>query len=270
MIKRFNENPPDYYAKKLLQESQCTGVPIDVRQIASNFGIIIEEVESDYFEGFSARSEGKAGILINSKYKFEKRKRFTIAHELGHIILPYHNGQQYACTSEDMVRYYAKDEEVEANEFAAELLMPSDLLEEDCKELDVNLTTINQLSDRYNVSKCAASLRFVDFTYGNCAVVFIEKGVIKSFKASQTFNEEKLFIAVKNKVSPISAAGKYFYESGLLLNSPKESPANIWISEKYKRMDFHIWEQSFEIEAGKLLLTFIWTAKDYETFCLGF
>ena len=265
---RFNQHPPDYFAKKVLSDRGIDMLPVDVREIAENRGIFIKDVVADSFEGCAIKVDQKAGILINSRYAYEQRKRFTIAHELGHIVLPYHLNQKYTCVSEDMIKYQVKDEEAEANQFAAELLMPSFNMEDDCSSLDVNMKTVEQLADKYNVSKSVAALRFVEFTYGICAVVFVKNGHIRSFKSSKSFLDDKLFVAFGSKVSPLSIAGKYFLKREALLTYPAKVLAGCWLSEKYKKMDFHVYEQSFEVEPGKLVISFIWTAEDYDEFLM--
>ena len=67
-------------------------------------------------------------IKINSKIKNEGRKRFTIAHELGHYIL--HKNKNYInCTMEDFYDWTGRKQiETEANYFASELLMPSEIV----------------------------------------------------------------------------------------------------------------------------------------------
>jgi Zn-dependent peptidase ImmA (M78 family) len=59
-------------------------------------------------------------IAINSKHH-RHRQRFSVSHELGHILL--HHPPESRCTPREIARY-----NVEADECAAELLMPSELL----------------------------------------------------------------------------------------------------------------------------------------------
>lgn len=80
------------------------------------------------------------GISINLKSKDSKpiviistelpptRRKFTMAHELGHIFIPWHIGTIFSHTDEnhDYANRLYHDCEVEANRFAAELLMPSE------------------------------------------------------------------------------------------------------------------------------------------------
>lgn len=119
-------------AQDLLRELSISDVPIDVRRIAEKFGVIVAEVPNDDEDlaGLILRSEKGAIIGINKSHP-ANRKRFTIAHELGHFRL--HNG-----TFVDRQHHFEANfrwntprksqEEAEANAFAAELLMPAGLL----------------------------------------------------------------------------------------------------------------------------------------------
>jgi hypothetical protein len=66
-------------------------------------------------------------LLINSKLN-EKRQKFTLAHELGHIIIPWHTGTIISHTNAEFdshLEWEYRTMEGEANRFSAELLMPS-------------------------------------------------------------------------------------------------------------------------------------------------
>ncbi|MGL5203276.1 ImmA/IrrE family metallo-endopeptidase [Cetobacterium sp.] len=75
------------------------------------------------------------------------RDRFTIAHELGHFFL--HKKNVSLCRSEDDVKIY-EDPEWQANVFAAEFLAPSN---------KINDLTINQITQKFNVSKEVAKIQ---------------------------------------------------------------------------------------------------------------
>ena len=66
------------------------------------------------------------GLFVSTRPSQKRgRKRFAIAHEIGHWILHRDISQINACTDADMIdRYKASVPEVEASSFAAELLMP--------------------------------------------------------------------------------------------------------------------------------------------------
>jgi len=118
-------------ASQLLVKHGVRTTPVDVEAIAR-----AEEITIAFrpFDGnVSAvlyREEGRASMGVNSRHA-RTRQRFSIAHELGHFLL--HKGQMFL----DKVRVNFRDErasmgtwrqEIEANEFAAEVLMPADLV----------------------------------------------------------------------------------------------------------------------------------------------
>ncbi len=101
---------------------------IDVESIARGLGaeVIRERLGGDV-SGLLVRQEGRVIIGVNESHA-PARQRFTIAHELGHFVL--HEGRPLVV---DRARINLRDsrsslatdlEEIEANSFAAELLMP--------------------------------------------------------------------------------------------------------------------------------------------------
>ncbi len=99
-------------------------------------------------------------VIINSSNP-RLRRRFTEAHELGHIVIPWHMGTivdhldpEHVESSDD---YWVFEEE--ANQFAAELLMPLPWLG-DLIESTANLSTAHKrICERCEVSALAASRR---------------------------------------------------------------------------------------------------------------
>ena len=68
-------------------------------------------------------------ILINSD-KPKTRQQFTLAHELGHVIIPWHTGiiASHIDDTSGSEDYEYREMEAEANRFASEILIPSDWL----------------------------------------------------------------------------------------------------------------------------------------------
>ncbi|EPH6499615.1 ImmA/IrrE family metallo-endopeptidase [Vibrio cholerae] len=65
----------------------------------------------------------KPQILINMSQP-PTRKKFTLAHELGHIIIPWHTGTIVSHINPMGANFEYREMESEANQFAAELLIP--------------------------------------------------------------------------------------------------------------------------------------------------
>ena len=67
----------------------------------------------------------KAIITVSDNPKYEGRTRFSIAHEMGHFKLHSKNPTFFMCTQDDLYKGWNQEVEKQANEFAAELLLPS-------------------------------------------------------------------------------------------------------------------------------------------------
>jgi Zn-dependent peptidase ImmA (M78 family) len=123
---------PDEVARQLLTEYSIEQAPVPVEEVATKQGAEIVRQRSDGPEsGFALRVDGRWIIGVNTQTS-RLRQRFSIAHELGHLLL--HEGKQLIVTSaridlRNSVSSMGTDaEEIDANRFAAELLMPRDLV----------------------------------------------------------------------------------------------------------------------------------------------
>lgn len=129
MINRFDAARK--LAFKIVEKYRLTP-PIDPFVVIKTMGFDIEEQSNNY--GIEAYSELslKPKVVINSEFTFLARKRFTLAHELGHIMIPWHNGD-VKCNTDTPYRTIegqrlVDTQELEANIFASELLMPHEWL----------------------------------------------------------------------------------------------------------------------------------------------
>ena len=134
-------NKPERLANKLLENHNILGPPVPVDQIAKGLGVALS------FEPFEGE-EGISGILyrdgatkiigINSAHA-PTRQRFSIAHEIGHLVL--HKKELFVdkvvqVNFRDGTSSLAVDrEEIAANAFAAELLMPRKFVKREINKL---------------------------------------------------------------------------------------------------------------------------------------
>ncbi len=135
------------YNRKLLKLSKDEPVK-NIFSMLESHGILIYEIdEIEKFDGVSFISDKGFAIIIVNKNFSNDRKRFTIAHELGHILL--HNENNFP------ISLY-RDKEKEANEFASELLMPENEIKNSLKNLK-----LSDLSDlkRYWLTSMSSIIR---------------------------------------------------------------------------------------------------------------
>lgn len=74
-------------------------------------------------------------IIVNSSQSLV-RQRFSVAHELGHLLIPWHAGHMHIDAEDDpeIIDYLRQGAEAEANRFAAELLLPAEWISQQIME----------------------------------------------------------------------------------------------------------------------------------------
>lgn len=244
---------PEQTAKEVLHDLGIRELPIPLKEIIEEFEIDYrEDFLSGGFDGCLIRTPAKTGMLINKNIAYLPRKRFTIAHELGHYCLPGHSRSIYECTAEDITRFRSnKREETEANRFAAELLMPERFFLADLKEMkQPSLEEISILaSEKYQTSLTATVLRFVQLTVEKCAVFLVENEGVKWVFPSRV--ARKLNVRNRGPLSPFSLAGDMGSER---LVSGRVSAA-AWVYDA--EFDWVI-EESIKLGAYDQILTLVW------------
>lgn len=155
-------------AAKLLQRYGVSQAPVDVEQIArlEKIDVRYSPFDGDAMSGALYRMDKVAIIAVNS-LNHPNRRRFTIAHELGHYFLhndALHVDRCFSVKHRNETSSLAVDpDEIEANRFAAEILMPYDLICADLKSMPgfdfENDDTISELANKYKVSAQAMSFR---------------------------------------------------------------------------------------------------------------
>lgn len=166
-------------AEQLLQQQRIKTAPVNVKRIAEALGAEVQEKPTDdKLSGFLFRDQAarRAVIGVNSLHS-ERRQRFTIAHEIGHLLL--HKGEPihvdrldtgYTIDRRNNDSSKGDQEvEVEANLFAAELLMPKKFIDVDLakhEELDLfDDTILQELALKYEVSLQALTYRLAYLGY---------------------------------------------------------------------------------------------------------
>ena len=181
---------PALVARALLDELLVKGVP-DVRAVAAGLGVEVEEADVDSFDGALVRVKGTTEglIAVRRSIKEAGRKNFTIAHELGHLLLPGHD-ESIVCRQGEVEAWDGKTlspQEIEANVFAGELLLPTPVLAQRVIGREPSFDLVEQLARQFSTSLTATAYRVVEVTSCACAVVWSEDGVTKWCKRSVEF-----------------------------------------------------------------------------------
>lgn len=168
--------PPRYAmarrrARQLLAEGGVVSPPVPLERLAEvcSAAIRYEPFEGELSGMVHRRPDGKAVIGVNSMHS-ANRQRFTIAHELGHLLLhgedEVHIDEKRPIGRRDELSSQAVDpREIEANQFAAELLMPESLVRGSVAALDPKTSVeeaIDKLARTFDVSPQAMTHRLTN------------------------------------------------------------------------------------------------------------
>lgn len=148
-------------AKELLKKHNLYSVPVDPIKLAELLNVEVYETnfKDTNLSGVISKKDDRVVILtaVNECYN---RTRFTVAHELGHLML-------HMNKSEVIEEYHRGNkrtkQESEANAFAAALLMPMELIRENFEYLEkINLPDykkIQILAEMFKVSESSLMYR---------------------------------------------------------------------------------------------------------------
>src|SRR5438874_723784 len=120
-------------ALELIAGVKAKGPPVSVEEIVKRKKIIIRRGHVEpKVSGFLFRNEGRGPAIIGvNGSQHPNRQRFTIAHELGHLLLHAGDDVHVDKHRDDLSAKGTDVEEIESNLFAAELLMPASFLKDD-------------------------------------------------------------------------------------------------------------------------------------------
>lgn len=125
--------PAEAEADRLLQKYRLRKPPVPIDEIAKGEGAQIARQRFEGTESGFILRDGKLAVIGVNTLTSRRRQRFTIAHELGHLLL--HEGKSLIVDHAIRVNFrndvsgMATDvEEIDANAFAATLLMPRSMV----------------------------------------------------------------------------------------------------------------------------------------------
>jgi Zn-dependent peptidase ImmA (M78 family) len=177
-------------AIRLLEELGITTLPIIPQDICVKLDILYLEEEFKTIDGvLIINPSGKALIGVNSAIKEPGRKNFTCAHEIGHLCMDSQDQREFYCSRDLIESFKSKihPSELEANRFAAELLMPRLILQQLVHIREPGWDTIKELASMSQTTLTATAKRFVDLTDYACALIVSEKRIISWFQPSKEF-----------------------------------------------------------------------------------
>jgi IrrE N-terminal-like domain len=235
---------------------------VDLYDLAQKLELEIVEVDLKSFDGalLRSRTSFSGRILVRSGIRELGRKRFTIAHEIGHYIL--HGDQQNSC-SPRVIEGWKEGQpapEREADTFASELLLPTTDVTQHVNRRWPSMQVVSNIADRYGASMMAAGRKFCDVASQPCALVWSSQRVIRWFHPSPSF---------VNFIEPGASLGfdslaLAAHEGRTPTDQMEEVPAEAWLKSSWLKEDAVVSEQSIFMPSYEGCLSLIWIRRTIE------
>ena len=255
-------------AQELLCEigyDEVTHVPM--KFLVSGLGATLIEEELQNSDGKIVRGKKKTLIKVNSMIPFESKKRFTIAHELGHFLL--HEKLEDHSENSKTLNWFKNTEnqlkrgiqEWEANDFASELLMPEALFRKEAEGIPFTPDLVKTLSERFKTSITSALIRCVKLDIHPLLIVYISDGMVRNWDRSSSW---KYFVNDYTKVAPPnnSVAQEYIDAEYNFIYQGKEKAQEIdkstWCKLYPDEEDSDFFEYCIPTKLYKTIISVVW------------
>ena len=173
---------------------------------------------------------GNSYIVLKESLN-SNRKKFTIAHELGHFYIPWHSELMFGCDIKKkwILRMIMHQEKKKQICLQRELLMPMKEFKNHFSG-KICYTTVSELANIFDVSFQAALNRCIDLAFEDCMVVCSIDRRIKWFNATEDFP----LLVNRKTVSELSGADELF-DMQIFQVKTIEEPGYIWFCNADER-----------------------------------
>ena len=222
---------------------------IDLEAIAWHMGVV--KVKYRELDGCEARivGLGDQAIITVDDRAIPRRRRFSVAHELGHW--HFHRGKTLLCRHEDIGAKQGKQEaERSANQFAANLLLPSYLLLPIArKHPRLTLKMLRETAGRFDTSLTATGIRLVETGHTPTVLVHHTRAGRKWFVRSPDVPDRWF---PRTDLDADSYAFDLLHGQGEEQAFPRKIGAAAWF-DRDEADRYEVQEQSFKVAEGEIV-----------------
>lgn len=248
----MNESTAEFRARQLVTAVKPSSIPVSVEAYVKHVGAVLRPQKdlAPNEPGWSFQSKGKHYICVNAN-DLHERQRFTVCHELAHIVLELPSDHREVASWSHVKR---SQNEILCDIFAAELLLPTILFQPLVVQASISLASVDELAGRFQASFSATGSRFAAVVKAPCAFIFSEHGTIRYASRSTALREANAWIPPRlqfpaGSVSERARAGDSF-------DGPEEVASDVWFSDW--RRGGVLLEEARHIAKWDQTLTLLW------------
>ncbi len=197
------------------------------------------------------KPNGQHIITVNS-LETDQRHRFTICHEIAHIVL-----DLKSCHEEVPSWSYVKrhPNEIACDTFAAELLMPYRIWLSVVPKEEPSLELIQYMADQFGTSFPAAASRFASLSVLPCAFVTMERGAVRYAARSTSLRQAGAWISPRSTI-PVGSVAYRIRASENYSTETDEVAQDIWFDNWEKGL--YLWELTRHYASTDTTISLLW------------
>lgn len=249
-----------------LSQRFCDGVKTDLAAICQdeNISLIYAEYRN-HFDGMIVWDTPRFYIHINTEkgnLPDSNRGRFSLGHELGHYFLESHRAgiRSGIIPPHASVNCLVQDDklELEADYFAANLLMPRERLRRFTGGRKFSLDIIKEISAKFGVSLTAAVIRFAEVGTHEIMVVFSQDNVVKWSYRSENFPKVVNKFKKGGPLPPTSVAGESFLKRNARYTGVEPVDFEDWFIYNDWKPQWQLYEQCCYSDIYNYVISIVW------------
>ena len=246
-------------ARQFVKAAGIKSVPVNVERLAAAADAKIKVADdlADNESGQTTQFRGKHVIFVNGNHS-EERQRFTVLHEIAHIVLGLpsnHHGEPIK--TETLLRYRRRPkEEVLCDVFAAECLLPYEWFAKQVANTDISMDAVKSLAKQYEASLTTTGSRFALSAKEPCAFVLSEVGRIRYVSRSQELKELRGWIDF-NVPLPQGSVARRLIKGSSEIEDYDEVPSDVWFDGGIRNRAF-VAEEAIRLREWNQCLSLVW------------
>ena len=255
----MNEFPTILRARQFVRDAGNDSVPVDIERLAAaaKAKIKIAYDLADDESGQTTRFKGKHVIIVNGNHR-EERQRFTVLHEIAHIVLGLPSQHHGATLKTGVLLSYGRrpEEEVLCDVFAAECLLPYHPFARQVADTDISLDAVKSFAEEYKASLTTTGSRFALNANEPCAFVLSEDARIRYVSRSKYLSDLKGWIDFNVPVPQGSVAHRLI-QGGSKTEDYDELPTDVWFDGGIRNRPL-VAEEAILLRGWNQCLSLIW------------
>jgi hypothetical protein len=238
-------------AREFIRRCGPSALPVTVDAYAAQIGAqVLKEALEENEDAWSFRdSGGKYRICVNCAHN-GRRQRFSVCHEVAHVVLEIASDH----TTPSWSYSRRPPGEIACDVFAAELLLPYQLLKPRVDGADMSIAAIGGLADEFDASLISTGSRFATFSRELCAFVVSEGGKVRYGARSARLRQARGWVRPGSALPSDSLSARI--RAGETPSGPEDADPDSWL-ENWSR-DGALFEDALHLGQWDQTLTLLW------------